>query len=125
MVTFLKANVASVIASVCDYLMTIVAVQWLGMDVVIGGITGTVTGGVINFWIGRQWVFSAVESKAHKQAVRYAIVWFGNLLLNAAGMYVFTKLAGMYYLAAKVITSLLVAFGYNYPLQKRYVFKSN
>lgn len=125
MITFLKANVASLIASVCDYLMTIVAVQWLGMDVVVGGITGTITGGFINFWVARHWVFSAAGSKAHKQAVKYAIVWFGNLLFNAAGMYVLTKQAGMYYLAAKIITSLLVAFGYNYPLQKRYVFKSN
>jgi len=125
MITFFKANVASVIASTGDYLVTIIAVQFLGMDVVIAGITGTISGGIINFWIGRHWVFSAVESKAHRQAVRYTIVWLGNLLLNATGMYVFTKLAGMYYLAAKIITSLLVAITYNYPLQKRYVFKSN
>lgn len=125
MVTFIKANVASIIASVCDYLVTIFAVQQLGMDVVIGGITGTVTGGIINFWIGRQWVFSATENRPHKQAFRYGIVWTGNLLLNATGMYIFTKLAGIYYVAAKVITSVLVAIGYNYPLQKRYVFKSN
>lgn len=125
MVTFIKANVASVIASVCDYLMTIVAVQWLHLDVVAGGVTGTVTGGIVNFWINRQWVFSASESKAHKQAVRYAVVWVGNLLLNATGMYLLTKKAGMFYFDAKIISSVLVAFGYNYPLQKRYVFKSN
>jgi putative flippase GtrA len=125
MITFFKANVASVIASTCDYLVTIIAVQFLGMDVVIAGITGTISGGIVNFWIGRHWVFSAVESKAHRQAVRYTIVWLGNLLLNATGMYVFTKGAGLYYLAAKIITSLLVAITYNYPLQKRYVFKSN
>ena len=125
MVTFFKANLASVIASACDYLVTIMAVQLLGMDVVVAGITGTISGGIINFWIGRQWVFSAVESKAHRQAVRYGIVWLGNLLLNATGMYVFTKLAGLYYMTAKIITSLVVAIFYNYPLQKRYVFKSN
>jgi hypothetical protein len=125
MITFFKANVASVIASTGDYLVTIMAVQVFGMDVVIAGITGTISGGIINFWIGRHWVFSAVESNAHRQAVRYSIVWLGNLLLNATGMYVFTKLAGLYYLAAKIITSLLVAITYNYPLQKRYVFKSN
>src|SRR6185369_6430971 len=117
MVTFFKANLASVIASACDYLVTIMAVQLLGMDVVVAGITGTISGGIINFWIGRQWVFSAVESKAHRQAVRYGIVWLGNLLLNATGMYVLTKLAGLYYMPAKIITSLVVAIFYNYPLQ--------
>ena len=125
MVTFIKANVASVIASACDYLVTIMGVQVFGMDPVVAGVTGTISGGIINFWIGRQWVFSAVESRAHRQAVRYGIVWTGNLLLNATGMYVFTKPAGLYYMAAKIITSLMVAILYNYPLQKRYVFKSN
>src|SRR5690349_767181 len=100
MVTFIKANVSSVIASVCDYLMTVAAVQWLHMDVVAGGVTGTVTGGVVNFCINRQWVFSSVEIKAHKQAIRYAFVWLGNLLLNATGMYLLTKKAGMFYMGA-------------------------
>ena len=125
MITFLKANVASVVASACDYLMTILAVQWLGMDAVVGGVTGTVTGGVVNFCINRHWVFSASESKAHRQAVRYSLVWIGNLLLNATGMWLLTKKAGLFYLDAKIISSVLVAIGYNYPLQKRYVFKSN
>jgi len=125
MVTFIKANVSSVIASVCDYLMTVAAVQWMHMDVVAGGVTGTITGGIVNFWVNRQWVFSSVESKAHKQAIRYGIVWTGNLLLNATGMYLLTKKAGMFYVGAKLISSILVAVGYNYPLQKRYVFKSN
>ncbi|MBS1562810.1 MAG: GtrA family protein [Bacteroidetes bacterium] len=125
MLTFLKANVASLIASACDYGMTVLAVQGLGMQVVAGGVTGTVTGGIINFWINRQWVFSASDTRAHKQAIRYAIIWVGNLLLNAMGMYLLTKEAGMFYVGAKLLSSILVAVGYNYPLQKRYVFKSN
>jgi len=125
MITFLKANVASIIASLCDFLITKLAVDGLHLDVVIGSVVGTTCGGIINFLIGRHWAFSAKQGKVHTQAFRYALVWAGNLGLNAGGMYVLAKLAGIYYMAAKVIVSLLVAIAYNYPMQKLFVFKNN
>lgn len=125
MLTFVKANISSLAASLCDYLITIAAVRFFGMDVVLAGVTGTIGGGVINFLIGRHWAFSAKEGVAHRQAMRYFIVWSGNLLLNGLGMYLLARVAGIHYVLAKIITSLLVAICYNYPLQKRYVFKNN
>jgi putative flippase GtrA len=125
MTIFLKANVASLIASLSDYLITIMLVQLLHADVVWAGVTGTVCGGIINFMIGRHWVFRAGNQAAGRQAKRYLLVWLGNLILNATGMYLLTKQAGVYYILAKVVTSLLVAVGWNYPLQKKYVFLNN
>lgn len=122
MIVFLKANLASLIASFFDYLVTILAVQIFGMNVVLASFTGNIFGGVLNFMLGRVWVFSARGSNGYAQAGRYLLVWGGNLLLNSCGMYLFEK-TGLYYVIAKTITSLAVAFGYNYPLQKRYVFK--
>ena len=125
MTVFLKANVASLVASLSDYLITILLVQLFHADVVWAGVTGTVCGGIINFIIGRHWVFRVGDQGAGKQARRYFIVWLGNLVLNAAGMYLLTKQAGVHYILAKVVTSLLVAVGWNYPLQKKYVFLNN
>lgn len=125
MKVFLKANVASLIASLCDYLITILLVQLFHADVVWAGVTGTICGGVINFIIGRTWVFKATDGAARKQAGRYLLVWLGNLILNATGLYLLSKRAGVHYILAKVVTSLLVAIGWNYPLQKRYVFLNN
>ncbi len=125
MKVFLKANVASLIASLIDYLITIMLVQFFHADVVWAGVTGTVCGGVINFMIGRTWVFKATDGHARKQAWRYLLVWAGNLILNASGLYLLTKQSGVHYILAKVVTSLVVAVGWNYPLQKRYVFLNN
>lgn len=122
MIEFLKANIASLIASFFDYILTIMAVQIFGMNVVLASFAGNVFGGIVNFMLGRNWVFSAQQSGRWKQASRYFIVWIGNLLLNSSGMYLFTK-TSLYYITAKIITSIAVAVGYNYPLQKRYVFK--
>ena len=125
MVTFLKANLSSSIASFFDYLVTIFLVSVFRVDVVIASTTGTVCGGVLNFLIGRNWVFEAKQRKVKQQAFRYGIVWTGNLLLNTGGMYLFTKILKVHYVVAKPFVSLIVGFCYNYTLQKRYVFKNN
>ena len=125
MLTFLKANISSSIASFFDYLVTIFLVSFFGIDVVVSSATGTVCGGILNFFIGRTWVFESRKRKVHQQAVRYGIVWTGNLVLNTGGIYVLTKLLLIHYLPAKLFVSLIVGFGYNYVLQKKYVFKNN
>ena len=125
MKTFIKANAASVIASFCDYLFTIILKELLNADTVVASICGTTAGGIINFFISRYWVFNAHNSSIHFQGKRYLAAWAGNLLLNSLGVYVLIKYAGLYYIIAKVITSVTVAVAYNYPLQKKYVFKNN
>lgn len=125
MITFLKANVSSLTASFIDYLVTVLAVSYFKTDVVLGGVIGTISGGIVNFLLGRRWVFSSSGNNVYEQAVRYTIVWTGSLLLNAAGMYALAKLAGLHYMIAKACTSILVGVGYNYVLQKKYVFKNN
>jgi putative flippase GtrA len=125
MITFLKANAASLAASLSDFLMTMLLVQVCKVNVVMAAATGTVTGGIVNFLIGRHWVFRAGDDKAARQLWKYALVWTGNLLLNTGGVYVFACQAGLHYVTSKVVTSLMVAFLYNYPLQKNFVFSNN
>lgn len=125
MITFLKANAASLAASLCDFLMTMLLVQVCKINVVIAAATGTITGGIVNFLIGRHWVFNAGDEKAVRQLWKYALVWTGNLFLNTGGVYAFACHAGLHYAISKVVVSLLVAFLYNYPLQKNFVFSNN
>src|SRR3954468_202237 len=123
MITFLKANISSSIASFFDYLITVFLVNFFRVDVVIASTTGTLCGGIINFLIGRNWVFESKNRKAKNQAARYGIVWVGNLLLNTGGMYLMTKVFRIHYVVSKLFVSLIVGFGYDYNMQKRYVFK--
>ncbi len=123
MVTFLKANLSSSIASLLDYLITIFLVSFFNIDVVLASAIGTVCGGVVNFIMGRHWVFNSKAHKVHHQASRYALVWVGNLALNTGGMFLFTKVLKVHYVISKAFVSLVVGFCYNYTLQKRFVFK--
>lgn len=123
-VTFLKANVASLVASACDFGFAILLREAFGVDAVVASVSGTVLGGIINFTIGRYWAFNATNKSIGRQGLRYLITWSGNLLLNAVGVYILIHHAALDYRIAKLITSLTVAVGYNYPMQKKYVFKN-
>lgn len=124
MKTFLKANLASLVASACDYGLTVLLKELLNVQAVIASVGGTVFGGIINFLIGRYWAFKATEGDFLLQGKRYLLIWAGNLLLNAGGVYLLIEQAGIHYIIAKLATSLTVAVAYNYPLQKKYVFKN-
>ncbi|MFT3679320.1 MAG: GtrA family protein [Ferruginibacter sp.] len=120
---FLKANMASLIATGCDYSVTVALKELAAVQPVAASITGTVVGGITNFLICRHWVFKDAGLTAFQQGKRYLLTWAGNLLLNVWGVYALIELAGWNYIVAKILTSITVAVAYNYPLQKRYVFK--
>lgn len=124
MKTFLKANVAATVASACDYVFTFVMVKFAGVDKVLACIGGTVAGGIINFLICRYWAFKVADGAMIQQGKKYFLTWIGNLVLNASGVYLLIHVAGVDYMLAKVLISLTVALAYNYPLQKKYVFKN-
>lgn len=123
MVTFVKAQAASLAATIVDFSVFIILTEWLNCWYLAASITGTISGGVTNFLLGRVWVFDATHGKVPKQAFKYILVWAGNLLLVSGGVFVVTEYAQLTPLASKIIVSLIVGFTYNYMLQKKFVFK--
>ena len=86
-VTFAKAQIASLIASIIDYWCTIIAVELVGIWYVWASAIGTVVGGITNFSLGRNWVFKRREKARNAQMVRYIIVWTGYLILTTSGVF--------------------------------------
>ncbi len=127
MFTFVKAQAASIIATIVDFVVTMLLVNMMKLhdDVAItmAAATGTITGGIVNFLLGREWVFLATHQTRTVQAGRYFLVWTGNLLLNAGGVYLLIHFGDMKVVYAKVLVSVLIGFSYNYFLQKKYVFR--
>lgn len=123
MLTFAKAQIASFVASAADYFITIFCVEILGFWYVVGSFTGTIVGGITNFSLGRNWVFRGGERERSIQLARYFLVWIGYLLLATFGVYLLTHFGGLNYIISKITISLFLAIAYNYPLQKRFVFR--
>ncbi|MDB5210774.1 MAG: hypothetical protein JWQ30_1601 [Sediminibacterium sp.] len=123
MATFIKAQASSLTATVVDFTVTVLLKEMFDCWYLLASILGTVSGGVVNFMMNRSWVFRAHDKKIHYQAIKYIIVWIGNLVLVSGGVFLLTNYGGISYVVSKIIVSLLVGFFYNYFLQKKFVFK--
>ena len=121
---FIKAQTASLTASLIDFSITYTLTSVGGQWYVLSSAAGVVSGGIVNFLLGRYWVFNAVNEKTIKQGFRYILVWFSSMFLNMDGTIFFTEIAGFYYIVSKLLTAILVGIFFNYYFQKAFVFKT-
>jgi putative flippase GtrA len=124
MFTYLKAQASSLIASASDFGVTIIAVNLFGWWYLAASIIGTVTGGAINFYVNRKWVFESQSTAIKWQILKYILVWAGNLIIVTAGVFILTHFFNLNYVLAKVFSSVLTGISYNYIMQKQFIFSS-
>ncbi|MFC3562623.1 GtrA family protein [Pedobacter jamesrossensis] len=122
MFRYLKAQASSLTATAVDFLVTLAAVNLLGFWYLSASISGTVTGGIINFYINRNWVFIATKSVLKWQVLKYILVWIGNFLLVTLGVYLLTTFFNINYMLSKMLVSISVGMSYNYYMQKQFIF---
>jgi putative flippase GtrA len=121
--TFLKVQAASILGSVADYLTTIILVEIFNSWYLIANFIGNVFGGTAQFLLCRNWAFGGGNRNIQIQIMKFMFVFAGNLLLSAAGIYIFTHYVRINYLISKTITSVLLGVSYNYFMQKKFVFR--
>ena len=88
---FFKAQVASLTATLVDFSITYVLTSLIGLSYILSSAVGVIAGGVVNFTLGRYWVFSAENEKKADQIPRYMLVWLSSMLLNMGGIIFFTE----------------------------------
>jgi len=123
MYRFFKAQLSSFLSSMADYCCTLLAVEVFGCWYLLGSTCGTITGGLLNFSLGRSWVFRSVPYPVGAQLFRYLLVCSGYLVLATSGIFLFTHFLHLNYLVSKITVTLMLAVSYSYPLQKAFVFK--
>ena len=122
MLTFLKAQAAAFTATASDYVVTYLCVSIFGFWYLAGSVAGTVVGGVINFYMGRKWVFNAENKNLKAQILKYVLVWCGNLAIVTGGIYLLTHYFNVNYMISKLIISGVIGTLYNYFMQKKFIF---
>jgi putative flippase GtrA len=120
---FWRSQLVAAMATAVDFGTLIFCVEVLGLWYGFGTVLGALFGAATSFWLGRVWSFKATEEQAHKQAVRYALVSAGSLILNFLGVVALTELAHFKYWVSKAVVSLLVGTLYNFMLHRFFVFK--
>ena len=84
---FIKAQLSSYVASLIDFLVTILLVKLSGLFYLYATFLGSVVGGVVNCVINYGWVFHEDDCKKTHVALKYLFVWGGSILLNTWGTF--------------------------------------
>ena len=124
-VTLLSQHqLSSLVATAVDYAIMIACVSAFGLSPVVGTVLGALCGAVTSFTLGRRWVFDARKGDLRGQALRYAMVSTVSLCCNAGGEWVLVRV-GLQYVIARVVASTVVGIGWNFPMHRHFVFRSD
>lgn len=121
---FYRAQVSSLLATGVDFSLTISAVQLANVNYVIAAGIGALAGALVNFGFNRYWSFEVARHSAKQQGFRYGLVWTGSILLNISGLYLLTDFLSINYILSKILVAVIVGLGFNYTLQRSYVFNA-
>jgi len=121
--SFSRSQISAFVATIFDYCTLTAWVELAHFYYPYGVAMGCAAGATVNFLLNRYWSFQRSEQVWHHQAFRYTLVSAGSLILNTVGVFLLTEFAHLYYLASRVMVSIIIALIYNYPLHQFYVFK--
>jgi putative flippase GtrA len=121
---WLRHDAAALISTGVDFAVMVIAVETGHLGPVLATVVAAACGATCNFLLGRYFTYRVRERSAAGQVWRYGLVSAISLALNAAGEHLLHVVAGLQYLLARVITATVVATGWNYPLQRFFVFSA-
>lgn len=135
--TFLRSIAASQAASWVDLGTGFILFAFAHFTPWVSTAIGAVAGGIINCIINYKFTFHAQNCPWKAVMVKYAMVWLGSILLNSFGtQFVYYILENWhwlervgfkpdgYYAAARLAVSLIVSWGWNFVLQRNFVYKN-
>jgi putative flippase GtrA len=120
--TFFRSTLTSIFTTALDFATLTGLVEGFGVDYVLATWVGTVVGSLSNFTINRVWAFDARDQPHAGQFLRFVVVQAAASLWHTLGVWGLTHFLGIPYLASKGITSALVYLGWNYPMNRWFVF---
>ena len=122
--TFARHQVGSMVTSVVDFGTMIACVHVLALHPATATAFGAAAGAVLNFLLGRYWIFPGGRASPAGSALRYALVSLISLGLNTAGEYVFVSFAHIQYVLARAVIAVAVSVAWNFPMQRAFVYRS-
>ena len=127
-ITFLQAQVAAFLGGITDYGLMILLTEVFQLHFTFSILISGTVGAIINFSINRFWVFknqSGYSSPINSQLFKFALVVLGSISLKSSGTLILQRVFQIDYRIGRLIIDSFVSYGFNYPLIKNWVFRSN
>lgn len=117
-----RSALITVGATACDFGAMTVLVAGVAVDAAAATFVGALVGCVVSFAGYRLWAFDAQRGPWLTQAWRHLLVSGTAAVLGGAGVALLQHLPGIDYRVAWGLARLVVWIGWNYPLQRGWVF---
>lgn len=134
--TFLRSGVSSQASGWVDFIVSFVFFAWVNLAPWISTAIGAVAGGIVNAVINYKFTFHATGVSVRAVAVKFGLVWLGSLLLNSFGTeFIYWIIEDVhwlerigfrpdgYFAAARLFVALVVSWGWNFLLQRYFVYR--
>jgi putative flippase GtrA len=118
-----RHQLGAMAASAVDFGTMIFSVEVLHLTPVAATAIGATIGAIVNFCLGRAWVFFARSGGAATQAMRYALVSAASAGWNALGEHMLHDLGHVQYVASRALVAVAVSVFWNFPMQRQFVFR--
>lgn len=123
--TFGKAQVSAFLGGLFDYGIMVFCVEFFKLDLKSSIVVGGLCGAIINFSINKYWTYQAKKPSLTSQLIKFFIVVVSSIYLKANGTYFLTSTFHIDYKITRIVVDLFVSIGFNFMLQKYWVFRTS
>lgn len=120
---FLKAQLSAFVGGMVDYGIMLFCKEILNFSISTSIVISGAIGAIVNFTINRFWTFKKEEAPVVNQLWKFIIVVIGSIILKSQGTPLLSTLTGIDYKITRLMVELVVSLGFNFTLQKYWVFK--
>lgn len=122
--SFLRAIMTSLSATSVDFFISIFLNEVLNVYYVTATSIGGICGAATSFFMGRVWVFKKKTNKLKNQLIKFSFTNMVSIFLNTSGVFFIKEQFSLPFVWARVLTSVLVGFFFNFLMNRYFVFKS-
>ncbi len=121
---FFKAQLSAFLGGLSDFGIYTFCYTILKYSAPFSNVISGSLGAIVNFLINRYWSFNSTKASIGKQLWKFIIVVAGSISLKSLGIHLFVDIWHWNFLLSKVIVEIIVSLGFNYTLQRFWVFKT-
>ncbi|MGN0002556.1 MAG: GtrA family protein [Sphingobacterium composti] len=120
---FLKAQLSAFLGGMTDLAIYSFCFKVLNFSAPFSNAISGSLGAIVNFVINRYWSFGNTKNSIGSQLWKFVIVVIGSIMLKSIGIHYFVDVWQWHFLLSKLLVEIIVSLGFNFTLQKYWVFK--
>ncbi|MGB7527853.1 GtrA family protein [Sphingobacterium cellulitidis] len=120
---FLKAQLSAFIGGLSDFGIYTFCYTVLKFTAPFSNVISGSLGAIVNFTINRYWSFDNTETSLSSQLWKFILVVIGSITLKSLGIHLLVDIWHVHFLISKAIVEIIVSLGFNYTLQRFWVFR--